>query len=96
MMERRIFMQKMNYKTKINFLLFICFTLSCVAVLLYVIMIPKEIAIESVKNKFREETITIIPISKKEMTYNSLKIFFLFNMPTCAIFFLKLKHRKIC
>ena len=89
-------MQKMNYKTKINFLLFICFMLSCVAVLLYVIMIPKEIAIESVKNKFREETITIIPISKKEMAYNSLKIFFLFNMPTCAIFFLKLKHRKIC
>ena len=87
-------MMKMN-KSKGISLIFICFTVSCVAVLLYIIMIPKEIAIESVTNKLKEETITIIPISKKEIAYNSLKIFFLFNVPTCAIFFLNLKHRKI-
>ncbi len=66
--------------------IFICFTVSCVAVLLYIIMIPKEIAFESVTNKLKEETITIIPISKKEIAYNSLKIPFLFNMPTCVVF----------
>ena len=90
-------MKKMNYKSskKNNSLIFICFTVSCVAVLLYIIMIPKEIAIESVTNKLKEGTITIIPISKKEIAYNSLKIFFLFNVPTFAIFFLNLKTLKM-
>lgn len=40
-------------KSKGISLIFICFTVSCVAVLLYIIMIPKEIAFESVTNKLK-------------------------------------------
>ncbi len=88
-------MAKKNYKSskKTNALIFVCFTISCIAALLYIAMIPKEVAIESVTNKLKDETITIIPISTKEMTYNSLKIFVLFNIPTCAILSLKLRRK---